>query len=607
MGRKTKDDFVRMKNLVENFTPVTARQSLRIEAACEFSGVRAATQRACAWLAERGLPETEIGAWELALVEAANNAVEHVRPDEKNLSIVIEISCGERDIEARITDHTTGFDWPSQIELPDHEAEGGRGLYLIKSLTDHAVYYRDNTENLLVLRRALPPDCKIIFVESGEAQNRLTEAETALVEMTTELASSYESLVALFRYSAELGAHTDRKDFSQRLLRDLMPLAEADCAVLRLLADDGKNLETLLVLPENATAPEEKIALVAENFSSVEIRAAQKRQDVWFDAKEPLAPNDPLRGVMRAGHGICHAFFVADQLVGTIALGRLTTEKPFTAAQINLLHTFIDFLAIQIVNARLLDERTVARVTSRELEIASEIQHSLLPMELPACPPFALAASCKNALQVGGDFYDAIAADDGAALLVIADVMGKGVPAALFAAVLRSTIRSMPQLFAQPGELLTTVNRTLFSDFSRVNMFATAKLVYLNPQRREIISTRAGHCPLIVYPPQETKMTARREAGLPLGIEPATIYSQTSMTLSPGAAVLLYTDGISESRNAAGEMLGEKKLAEILAAAATETRTAITAKQFLLEQFAAHRGSSPLTDDQTFILIRHQP
>jgi hypothetical protein len=367
--------------------------------------------------------------------------------------------------------------------LPDHESEGGRGLYLIKSLTDYAIYYRDNTENLLVLRRKLPNDCKIILVETSEVQRRLALTETALAEMTTELASSYESLVALFRYSAELGAHTDRKEFAQRLLRDLMPLAEADCAVLRLLADDGKNLETLIVLPENAPAPISKIALDAKNFSSAEIRAAQKRQDIWFDAKEPLAENDPLREVMRGIHGICHAFFVADQLVGTIALGRAAAEKSFTAAQINLLHTFIDFLAIQIVNARLLDERTAAHVTRRELEIASEIQRSLLPTELPACPPFALAASCENALQVGGDFFDVIPAENGAVLLVIADVMGKGVPAALFAAILRSTIRSMPQLFSQPAELLTTLNRTLYSDLSRVNIFATAKLVYLDARK----------------------------------------------------------------------------------------------------------------------------
>ena len=96
-------------------------------------------------------------------------------------------------------------------------------------------------------------------------------------------------------------------------------------------------------------------------LKSVELRAARSRTDIWFSPEEPLEPHDPLRAAMPVGNGICHAFYVADQLVGTAALGRLAAHKPFTAAQVNLLHTFVDFLAIQIVNARLLAERTAAQ------------------------------------------------------------------------------------------------------------------------------------------------------------------------------------------------------------------------------------------------------
>jgi serine phosphatase RsbU (regulator of sigma subunit) len=346
--------------------------------------------------------------------------------------------------------------------------------------------------------------------------------------------------------------------------------------------------------------------LADQHLKSVETRAARTRQDIWFSREEPLDQNDPLRAALPVGNGICHAFFVADQLVGTATLGRLAADKPFTAAQVNLLHTFVDFLAIQIVNARLLDERTAARVTRRELEIAAEIQRSLLPARLPACPPFALAAACQSAQQVGGDFYDVIAANDGAVLLVIADVMGKGVPAALFAAVLRSTIRSMPQLFSRPAELLGAVNQTLFPDLSRVDMFITAKLAYLDPRRGEMISASAGHCPLLVWQRGEAQASAPGKAGLPLGIEPHVVYPQNVNTLPPGAAALLYTDGLSETRAASGEQLGEKKLRQLLAEAAAQTRDAEAGKLFLLERLMAHRGTTPLADDQTFILIRNQ-
>ncbi len=476
------------------------RTALRLEAACEFSAVRAATLAVRVWLVETGLPAADLDAWELALVEAANNAVKYAGPAARELPVTIEVSRGEREVEVRLTDHTAGFDWPAEVDLPDPDSESGRGLFLIKSLTDQVAYLRHAGGNVLVLRRAAPLAVGGGVPAVGQLQNRLAEAETALTDMTAELASSYESLVALFRYSSELGAQMDLQDFSQRLLKDLMQIAEADCAVLRLVSPDGKKLEAPLVLPADGKPALPPVAL-AGGVASVEAGAARNRQDIWFNAAEPLAGDDPLRAAMPVGNGICHAFYMADQLVGTATLGRRLADKPFTAAQVNLLHTFLDFLAIQIVNARLLDERTAARVTRRELQIAADIQRSLLPANIPACLPFEISAACRNALQVGGDFYDLIPAGDGALLLVIADVMGKGVPAALFAAVLRSTIRSMPQLFDQPGELLTAANRTLYPDLSLVDMFVTAKIAYLDPRRQKLTTASAGHCPLLLCQP----------------------------------------------------------------------------------------------------------
>ena len=580
------------------------RISFRIEPACEFVSVRAAILVLRDWLAEHGLTEAELGTWELALVEAANNAVKYAPPAARQLPVSIELLLGEHELEARVTDHTDGFDWPENIELPDPDAESGRGLFLIQSLTDKVIYLRHKSENVMVMRRARPAGGTEIFLDAARLQQRLAEAELALHDMTAELSSTYESLVALFRYSAELGAHTEVKDFSRRLLRDLMQLAEADCAVLRLVSADGLRLETLLAFPETAVLAAVPLAGAPD---AVEVSAARRRQDIWFDSANPLALNDPLRAVLPVGSGVCHAFFAADQLVGTATLGRLAAGKPFSAAQINLLHSFIDFLAIQIVNARLLHERTASSITRRELEIAAEIQGSLLPAELPDCRPFALAAACQSAQKVGGDFYDVIAVGDGAALVVIADVMGKGVPAALFAAVLRSTIRSLSHLFAEPSRLLDVANHILFQDLSRVDMFATAKLVYLNPARGELISASAGHCPLLLWQPGETRARALSDAGFPLGIEPHVIYSQTTTVLPPGALALLYTDGLSELRNPAGVMLGEDRLQDLVAVAAAQTSDAEAAKNKLLEQLVTYRAGASLSDDQTMILIRHLP
>ena len=98
------------------------RVSLRLETACEFSAVRAAVAQVQSWLAEKKLSADDLGAWELALMEGANNAVKYAPPAAQKLPVVIEISCGERDVEARITDHTAGFDWPAEVKLPEDES-----------------------------------------------------------------------------------------------------------------------------------------------------------------------------------------------------------------------------------------------------------------------------------------------------------------------------------------------------------------------------------------------------------------------------------------------------------------------------------------------------
>ncbi|HUC85463.1 MAG TPA: ATP-binding protein, partial [Candidatus Acidoferrales bacterium] len=378
-------------NSTANVSSAEHRTALRIQAACEYSAVRAAVTQVNAWLAELGLTEADLGAWELSLMEAGNNAVKYSPPEARQLPIVFELSAGAHELEARVTDHTHGFDWPAEVALPGPDAEHGRGLYLMQSLADEVHYFRNPRQNLLVLKRARQKGTNAL-PDPVDLRCRLAEAETALNEMTAELAANYESLVAVFRYSSELGGHADLMDFSNRLLRDLMQIAEADLVVLRLLAPDGKKLETALVLPDSA-AKLAALSLADHSVRSAETRAASSRMDIEFSPEEPLEASDPLRAAIPMGNGICHAFFVADQLVGTAVLGRLAANKPFTAAQVNLLHTFIDFLAIQIVNARLLDERTAARVTRRELEIAADIQRSLLPAALPACPPFSLAAS----------------------------------------------------------------------------------------------------------------------------------------------------------------------------------------------------------------------
>ncbi len=578
-------------------------QTFCVESDCSFPAVRESARLVREWLNQWRIDDSETTAWELALVEAANNAVEYAAGPARLKPVRIEILLGELHVEARVFDHTAGFDLPTEVDLPDEETEGGRGIFLIKSLTDSSEYLRGPEGNVLRLRRPrLQPSEPLPLDHTADLEIKLADAERALSEMSEELASSYESLVAMFRYSAELGSHANLAEFAQRLVTDLLQLTESDVLILRIRSDD--KLNPFLAHPADLTARLSSLSL-SHPPTSVEVDAARNRENVWFGTNHPPEPTDPLSGIGPIGMGLVHPFRFGDRCLGTITVIRTLRETPLSSAQVNILQTLGDFLAIQITNSRLLDERTRSRITRHELEIAANIQRSLLPVSLPSPPPFEISASCTNAGEVGGDFYDVLHIGNSGLLFVIADVMGKGVPAALFAAVVRTAIRSVPGLFTDPAALLSSINYTLCDDLARVDMFVTAKIVYLDLRNQVLASASAGHCPLLVWRPGLAEAVVIDNAGLPLGIEPDTRYSLSLTPLPKGSVALLHTDGISELRDPQGNMFGTDRLRSLLPSLSPGLLAFDQINQRVFADLDAFRARVAPTDDQTFIVIRN--
>ena len=140
---------------------------------------------------------------------------------------------------------------------------------------------------------------------------------------------------------------------------------------------------------------------------------------------------------------------------------------------------------------------------------------------------------------MGGDFYDVLKINAHSALLVIADVMGKGIPAALFAAMLRTLIRAAPELTPQPAALLERVNRLLFPELSGMDMFITAQLAYVDAKARRLVVAGAGHCPLAVATPTGVKTFSPE--GMPLGIKQDTGFPSPSRWNCPTNAWCCFT------------------------------------------------------------------
>lgn len=126
---------------------------LKLELACELSQVRPAAVTARRFLLEHGCAENEALDFEMALVEACNNGIQHAAPNARHQPLSLEIHCHEQLIELRLTDHTPGFNWPTKVSLPDSNSESGRGIYLMQALMDECQYEKGAGENTLVLRK----------------------------------------------------------------------------------------------------------------------------------------------------------------------------------------------------------------------------------------------------------------------------------------------------------------------------------------------------------------------------------------------------------------------------------------------------------------------
>ncbi len=583
----------------------TPGRSLSLAIPCDLAAVREAARQLRSFLEQQGLNGPDLDAWELITSEAGNNAVEHTPPAALDRPIELALRVTPSDAELVVVDHTPGFDLPDNPQLPDDPlSESGRGLFLMRTLSDSVRYLRARDENMMIIRRrrsspATPaPD-------AGESVE-MAVLETTIHTMTEELAASYESLSAIFRFTAELNRGSINAEFTERWLHELRQIVTADWFVLRLADPAGTQLVVSQCSRPDAGLASLPLRNPAPNDSSIERHAALSRQDVWFDAANPVQPDDPLHLFGNPASGLAHPLYVNTELVGVVSVGRFTRQHPFTAGQVNIIHTFADFLGIQLRNARIQEEHLRTRLVTRELEIAATIQRSLLPVRLPEPDGFRLAGFCESASKVGGDYFDAVQVPNAGLLLVIADVMGKGVPAAMFAAIFRSHVHARPDLAIRPGEFLTWLNRALYPDLDRVEMFVTAQVVFLDQNTRTVRIASAGHCPLLVRD-AIGEISEINADGPPLGIDADLEFGEHSLSVEAGMRFLMYTDGLIEARNPAGDLLGLDRLKSWFGSRDLDFAPVAQIESGLVRLARDFQGSAPAADDLTFVVMADDP
>lgn len=235
----------------------------------------------------------------------------------------------------------------------------------------------------------------------------------------------------------------------------------------------------------------------------------------------------------------------------------------------------------------------------RELEIAREVQRELLPRSVPEIEGLQLAGVCLPAIGVGGDYYDFLPLDERRLALVIADVSGKGIPAALLMASLQASVRSLFRPVPDPGELNSRLNESLFRASSAAR-YATLFLGFYDNESRTLRYSNAGHHPPLLLRGEE--VTRLDEGGLPVGMFGGGIYGQGSCRLEKDDLLALFTDGVVETPNGAGEEFGERRLIELLRGNSDRELDGLV--KTVLDELDTWSGGAAAFDDVTLVLAR---
>jgi len=311
--------------------------------------------------------------------------------------------------------------------------------------------------------------------------------------------------------------------------------------------------------------------------------AADVSQELHYRACEPHTRSEvviPLK--------------VGDRVIGVFGASHHERDA-FPKAQVELLKALAGHIAVAVDNAqRIRNERRQVQHIRDEQDEARRIQENLLPRSAPLLPGFLLETEWVPAGAVGGDWYDFIPLADGRVAIVLADVSGKGMSAALLMSAVRGILRSVAPLASGPGEVLARVNQVLLDDVP-TGRYVTMIYAVIDPGRRTLTFASAGHpWPLLCH--DNAVRPLHTDAGLPLGLLPSE-FTEHTVTLCHNFRLLFYTDGISEVLNGDNQEFGSARLEDFVASHDCSLPQ-------LMQAIHHFGGESGFKDDATVILLR---
>ncbi len=307
----------------------------------------------------------------------------------------------------------------------------------------------------------------------------------------------------------------------------------------------------------------------------------------------------------RTGSILCAPLKAKDKIIGVCQVihsqGKGKAKgKVFTRKDLALFKLVCDSAALAIQNARMHHILMEKQRLEKDMEFAQSVQESFLPQNFPEHPQFKFSAGFIPAKNVGGDYYDFIRLSETTLGVLLGDVSGKGVPAALQMARLMSDFRYVSTKNSEPKDVLKEVNNIFFERSYR-GMFTTVIYVVLDLKNKRMLIANAGHLPMLLQRRGGKVEEIAPATGTPLGMLPHSHYQQVEKDLQPGDRVVLLSDGVTETKSMDDELFGQDRLVKFLEKEKGEPAVLLQQLEKKLHEFST---DAPQHDDKTTVAFQ---
>jgi serine phosphatase RsbU (regulator of sigma subunit) len=318
------------------------------------------------------------------------------------------------------------------------------------------------------------------------------------------------------------------------------------------------------------------------------------------DPVDGLRRQDRELLVGRLGVSLVVALRWRGESLGMLLLGEKLTATDYTGEDVALLGALASQMGVSLQNALLMRDRLAGARMEEELHLAQQIQQTFLRTDFPPLPRCQVHAVNLPSRQVGGDYYDVVPCEDGSFLLAIADVAGKGVPAALLSSMLQAALRTQASGTTPVNTILRNVNALVYRS-TATQQFASFFLARVHGGGRRLTYCNAGHnWPVLLR--ASGQALRLEQGGLLLGVLEDVALESSTETLEPGDVLVLYTDGISEATNCDGELFGEARVAEFVQSLPRPLEARDIGER-LLAEVERHLGAVEAQDDRTLVVL----